>query len=205
MTFNEWLSLLAISLLGAFSPGPSLAVVVKNTLGGDRFRGIITAWSHSIGIGFYALLSLLGLAFALEKFPAVYKFIAYAGAIYLLWIGVKSLTSKGGISATLQAGKKLSYLECARDGLMISILNPKIGLFFIALFSQFIHPEVGTSGKVLTVLTPLITDGLWYSIVASTLSQPNILLFLRKKSHWIDRLSGALLIFLAVQIFWRNI
>lgn len=204
MTFSAWLSLLMISLLGAISPGPSLAMVIKNTLGSNRLGGILTAWAHALGIGVYAFLSLLGLAIVLKQLPILFLLIAYAGGLYLLWLGFNSLRSKGGVAAQLTAGTRKPYFQCMRDGAMISLLNPKIGLFFIALFSQFIHPEVGLAGKLATVLTPLITDGLWYTIIALTLSQPKILAFLRQKAVWVDRLSGIVLIALALRILWVN-
>lgn len=205
MTLNAWLSLFMISLLGAVSPGPSLAVIIKNTLGGNPLSGICTAWAHALGIGVYALLSLLGLDLVLQNWPLLFLIISTMGAIYLFFLGFNALHSKGGVAASLTKGNKISYYQCFRDGAMISLLNPKIGLFFIALFSQFIHPEVGLSGKVITVLTPLLTDGLWYSVIALTLSQPKILLFLRKKAIWVDRLSGVILILLALKILWENL
>lgn len=205
MTFTAWLSLFMVSLLGATSPGPSLAVVAKNTLGGNKINGILTAWSHAMGIGVYALLTVLGLAIVLKQFPVVFQTISYAGALYLAWIGINALRSKGGVADKLNTGKATGYWQSMRDGLMISLLNPKIGLFFIALFSQFIHAEVGVGGKILTVLTPLLTDGLWYTLIALTLSQPKILALLRRKAQWIDRLTGVALILVALRIVWGNL
>ena len=61
MTLTTWLSLLAISALGAMSPGPSLAMVVKHSLAGGRTNGIATAWAHASGIAIYAFITLIGL------------------------------------------------------------------------------------------------------------------------------------------------
>lgn len=202
MTLTAWLALLAISLLGAVSPGPSLAVVAGNTLGGNKFNGILTAWSHALGIGIYACLTLFGLMLVLKENPALFQFITYAGALYLAWLGINALRSQGGIAAKLNTGKAAGYVESMRNGLMISLLNPKIGLFFLALFSQFIHPEVSLWGKVITMLTPMCVDGLWYTIVALVLSHPKILYRLRAKALWIDRLTGIVLLLLALRIIW---
>lgn len=205
MTLSAWLSLVAISLLGATSPGPSLAVVVKNTLGGNKFNGLLTAWAHALGIGVYAFLTLLGLAVVLANSPDLFRFVTYVGALYLAWLGVKALLSKGGVTTRLDdAQNATSYMQSMRDGLMISLLNPKIGLFFLALFSQFIHADVGLAGKVLTVLTPILIDGLWYSLIALIVSIPKILEALRKQAQWIDRLTGLVLILLALQIIIKN-
>lgn len=203
MGFAEWLSLFAISLVGAMSPGPSLAVVVKNTLGNGRLSGILTSWAHAFGIGFYALFTMLGLAVILKNNESVFNFISYAGALYLAWLGIKALRSNAKGVKLAQEGTKATHIESMRDGLMISLLNPKIALFFIALFSQFITPNVGLGGQVATVLTPFVVDGLWYTLIAFILSNPKILEKLRQKASLLDKITGILLILLAVKILFN--
>ncbi|MCL1137812.1 LysE family translocator [Shewanella pneumatophori] len=200
MTFSAWLGLLAICCLGAMSPGPSLAMVVRHTLGGGRGKGIICAWAHSIGIGVYALLTLLGLAVLLKQAPMVFNGIAIIGALYLAYMGIQALRSKGGMSDKLAAGESTDALTAARDGLAISLFNPKIMLFFLALFSQFVMVADNMTGKALIVLTPLIIDGLWYTLIALILSHSAVLPKLREKSALIDKLSGVVLILLAVRV-----
>lgn len=109
MTISIWLSLLLICILGAMSPGPSLAVVAKHSLTGGRKHGLVTAWSHACGVGLYALLTLLGLAVVLKQSPTVFNMISYAGAGYLAYLGVNALRSKGGVAEKLAAGKLLPF------------------------------------------------------------------------------------------------
>ncbi|MCL1092516.1 LysE family translocator [Shewanella kaireitica] len=200
MSFSAWLGLLAICCLGAMSPGPSLAMVVRHTLGGGRGKGIICAWAHSIGIGVYALVTLLGLAVVLKQAPMVFNGIAIIGALYLAYMGVQALRSKGGMSDKLAAGKSTDALTAARDGLAISLFNPKIMLFFLALFSQFVMVADNMTAKGLIVLTPLLVDGLWYTLIALVLSHSAVLPKLREKAALIDKLSGVVLILLAVRV-----
>jgi len=215
MSFTAWLSLLAICCLGAMSPGPSLAMVVRHTLTGGRGKGILCAWAHSIGIGLYALVTLLGLAVVLKQAPMVFNGIAIIGALYLAWMGVKALGSKGGISDKLDAGNgsgsdsstdsaaghsRAETFAAARDGLAISLFNPKIMLFFLALFSQFVMAADSLFGQSLIVFTPLIIDGLWYTFIALILSHPSVLPKLRAKAAIIDKLSGVVLILLAIRV-----
>ncbi|GGZ08287.1 MULTISPECIES: LysE family translocator [Shewanella] len=200
MSWSMWLGLLAICCLGAVSPGPSLAMVVRHTLGGGRAQGIACAWAHSIGIGTYALITLLGLAAVLKHSPMLFKVIAIAGALYLAWLGIKALRSTGGMQQKLAAGKRSSVLEAARDGLAISMLNPKIMLFFMALFSQFVLAAQHSAGKGLIVITPIVVDGLWYTFIAFMLSQPKILDKLRHNATVIDKLTGGVLLLLALRV-----
>ncbi|MEJ2762819.1 LysE family translocator [Photobacterium sp. MCCC 1A19761] len=200
MTFSIWLSLLMICMLGAMSPGPSLAVVAKHSLSGGRLHGVVTSWAHAFGVGVYALLTLLGLAVVLKQSPTLFTAITYAGAAYLAYLGVNALRSKGGVAAKLSAGTPVRLGIAARDGLMISILNPKLALFFLALFSQFVAVGTELSSRAIIVATPLLVDGLWYTLIALVLSNPKVLDKLRMKAQLIDRLSGVVLILLALRV-----
>ncbi|WP_351017453.1 LysE family translocator [Shewanella sp. AC91-MNA-CIBAN-0169] len=202
MTLSAWLGLLAICCLGAMSPGPSLAMVVRHTLSGGRLHGIVCAWAHSIGIGVYALVTLLGLAAILKASPLMFNAIAIIGAIYLAWMGIQALGSKGGMQQKLAAGEATSLWIAARDGLAISLLNPKILLFFLALFSQFVLAAQTTTGQALIVFTPLIIDGLWYTVIAFVLSHSAVLPKLREKAKLINRLSGIVLILLSIRVIY---
>lgn len=205
MELTAWLSLLSICVLGAMSPGPSLAMVIRHTLGGGPLKGIVCAWAHSLGIGFYALITLLGLAVLLQQAPMVFNAIALAGAAYLAWLGWQALNAKDGVQDKLTSGKQASWLDAARDGLAISLFNPKILLFFLALFSQFVKAADSLTGQTLIVLTPMVMDGLWYTLVALMLSHPRVLPKLRANALLIDRLSGVVLILLACRVVYTTL
>ncbi|EOC1774343.1 LysE family translocator [Vibrio fluvialis] len=200
MTFTVWLSLFTICILGAMSPGPSLAMVAKHSLAGGRKNGLATAWAHAFGIGVYAFITLIGLAVVLHQSPLLFKTISYAGAFYLAYLGLNALRSKGGVAAKLESGESVSVWQSAREGLMISLLSPKIALFFIALFSQFVAVGNEFSSKALIVVTPFVVDGLWYTFITFLLSSPRLLDKLRARAALIDRLSGVVLIALALRV-----
>ncbi|MBY8080828.1 LysE family translocator [Vibrio fluvialis] len=200
MTFTVWLSLFTICILGAMSPGPSMAMVAKHSLAGGRKNGLATAWAHAFGIGVYAFITLIGLAVVLHQSPLLFKTISYAGAFYLAYLGLNALRSKGGVAAKLESGESVSVWQSAREGLMISLLSPKIALFFIALFSQFVAVGNEFSSKALIVVTPFVVDGLWYTFITFLLSSPRLLDKLRARAVLIDRLSGVVLIALALRV-----
>ncbi|EOV1172008.1 LysE family translocator [Vibrio fluvialis] len=200
MTFTVWLSLFTICILGAMSPGPSLAMVAKHSLAGGRKNGLATAWAHAFGIGLYAFITLIGLAVVLHQSPLLFKTISYAGAFYLAYLGLNALRSKGGVAAKLESDESVSVWQSAREGLMISLLSPKIALFFIALFSQFVAVGNEFSSKALIVVTPFVVDGLWYTFITFLLSSPRLLDKLRARAVLIDRLSGVVLIALALRV-----
>lgn len=202
MSLSVWMSLVAICILGAMSPGPSLAVVAKNCLGGSWKNGVATAWAHAMGVGLYALASVLGLAIVLQHNPVLFKGIAYLGAGYLLWLGINALRSKGGVTAKLSAGKESSLLESARDGAMISMLNPKLALFFLALFSQFVAESHASESRAIVVATPVLLDGLWYTVVSLLITRPTVLEKIKARAVLVDRLTGVVLIGLALRVVY---
>lgn len=199
MTLTTWLSLLAICCLGAMSPGPSLAVVLKHTISNGRAHGVVTAVSHSAGVALWALLTVWGLAVLVVEWPLMYKLLTYAGAAYLMWMGIKALRSTG---ADPMAVKPViaPMGEAARDGLMVSLLNPKLAFFFIALFSQFVSAELVLADKLIMTGTAAVVDALWYIIVAVALSHSKVLDKLQSKSAAIDKISGVILLGLALRV-----
>ena len=94
-----------------------------------------------------------------------------------------------------------SLLDAARDGLLMALLNPKVGLFFLALFSQFVQEGMSLTAKTVFVSTIAIVDGAWYVLVAAVLSQGQWLEWLRQHQVWVERILGVILILLALRIF----
>ncbi|WP_018692853.1 LysE family translocator [Algicola sagamiensis] len=200
MTLTIWFSLFALVLLGAMTPGPSLAIIAKHALAGGRIHGLVAAWSHAIGIGVYACLSLLGLAVIFQESPVLFKVISYAGAAFLAYLGLNAFRAKGGIATKIEKAEKTSLSQAAREGFLISILNPKTALFFTALFSQFVAISHQMTDKFVLVSTPLIVDGLWFSFISFVLSRGRVLEYIRSRAVLIDRLSGGVLILLALRV-----
>lgn len=202
MTLSIWLSLLTVCILGAISPGPSLAVVARHSLTGGRLHGIVATWGHSVSVGLYALMTILGLALVMQESPMLFKMLTYGGSAYLMYLGIKSLRSKGGVAASFALGKQASIKRAALDGLAISLFNPKLALFFLALFSQFVHAGSEFFSQFVLVVTPMIVDGLWFTLITCILSYPRLLNTLRRRARQIDQISGCVLIVMAFRVLW---
>ncbi|GHC16505.1 LysE family translocator [Aidingimonas halophila] len=199
MPFSLWLSLAAVCAMGAISPGPSLAVVLRHTLGGGRLAGVSAALSHALGVGLYALLTVWGLGALIARQPMLFQGITWAGAFYLAWLGIKAL--RAGRSDTLTPhGIAETRQLAAREGMLVALGNPKLILFFVALLSQFVSPDMSVAAKALIVVTAMVIDGGWYTLVAVGLSHSAVLPWLRAHSHWINRATGVLLVGLAVRV-----
>ncbi|KZN63785.1 hypothetical protein N473_15825 [Pseudoalteromonas luteoviolacea CPMOR-1] len=208
MDLSAWLSLALICTLGAMSPGPSLAVVLRHSINNGPSAGISASVAHALGVGSYAALSILGLASLIAQFPAVYTFLLYIGAAYLAYLGYKILTSKpseGGDSAE-SLSASADWIIAAKEGFTVAFVNPKTAIFFVALFSQFIDPEAMTfTLAFLMCFTVFIIDAVWFigvSIAASTAKQR---FNLQSKQGFISKVLGIAFILLAVRVLYQTL
>ncbi|SFM32039.1 LysE family translocator [Marinobacter zhejiangensis] len=195
MTFATWLTVVTICALGAMSPGPSLALVLKQTLSGGRRHGVVAALFHGLGIGIYAFLSILGLAAIITTSPTAFTALQWGGALYLAWLGFKGLTAKP--TANNELPDIPTTRSAARDGFLIAFFNPKVAVFFLALFSQVVGTDTSLLAKFGYAATALVIDTGWYLIVAWLFSNPKWLDVLRQRAVWFERVFGAVLIALA--------
>lgn len=200
MSLMLWLSLLLICVLGAMSPGPSLAVVLRQTVSNSRGHGIAAGCAHALGVGLWAAMTVWGLALLVSRHELAYQLITWAGAAYLVWLGIGALRHAATPDIQAQKAGHESLLSAARSGMLISLLNPKLAVFFTALFSQFVSADQVWQDQVLMVLTATIVDGAWYSLVAVLFSQPRLLAWLRRHLKRVEQLTGVVLIGLAVRV-----
>ncbi|GHE99372.1 LysE family translocator [Thalassotalea profundi] len=202
MELHLWLSLVTICILGALSPGPSLALVIRNTLNGGSQQGYATALSHGFGVALYAAITATGIGIIIVKSPTLYSVIQYAGAAFLLYLGVKALMSKKqsvDLNSNSQHRANIT-VNGWRDGFLIAFLNPKLAIFFLALFSQFVDENAAWQQKAIMTSTVGFIDALWYIIVAYALSRGPVLEKLKNNSHIIDKITGCFLILLAARV-----
>ncbi len=201
MALSLWFSLALVCMMGAMSPGPSLAVVLKHSLSGGMKNGMLAALSHGFGVGLYAAASLLGLGALMLQFPTVYQFLVYLGAAYLAYLGLKILFSKSNDSELQVQKSAVSSSKALQDGFAIAFLNPKLAIFFLALFSQFIDPENLTLNiGIIMCLTVFLIDTGWYLLVALLTDVSKKRFGFTKQNIWLDRLLGAVFIALAIKV-----
>ncbi|MBW3693471.1 LysE family translocator [Aeromonas dhakensis] len=200
MELTSWLALAAICVMGAISPGPSLALIIRNTVQGGQGHGVATALGHGFGVGIYALITALGLAILITQTPLLFDVIRYGGAAFLAWLGVKALLAKPAKGEASEKVHQLRGRQGAFEGFMVAFLNPQLAVFFIALFSQFVHADTGWREGGIMMLTAGGIDAVWYVLVALVLSRGPVLAWLKAKSLVIDKVSGLVLLGLALKV-----
>ncbi|SBS32276.1 Threonine efflux protein [Marinomonas spartinae] len=203
MDTSTFFSLATICVMGAISPGPSLAVILRVTLSQSSYHGAVAALAHGFGIGLWALFTMQGLAILMLHYPSAFHVIAMLGGLYLAWLGIKALRFAGQGSQEQRVVTSVSYWQSARDGLAIALMNPKAALFFLALFSQYINSNMGAVLKMQLWGMVFAIDTVWYLLVALLLAGGPLLRWLKRNRVWVDRIMGCLLIGLGLSIFLR--
>jgi len=201
MTLSAWLSLALVCLLGAMSPGPSLAIVVRHSVTNGTRAGVICALSHGFGIFLWAMLMVSGLGALLMAQPTWFDGLRALGAGFLLYLGCRALLPQRGASASTREAISRDG-KAAREGFAIALSNPKIAVFFAALFSQFIQPDATLKAQLMIAITAAIIDVLWYMVVAMLLSRPVWSGYLTQPGSLLDRGFGVILIVLSAAVLW---
>lgn len=143
MSLETWLTVFIIGFVVVVSPGPNFAVTIRNSLVYSRRAGLCTVLGMALGSLVHITYCLVGIGVIIAKSILLFEVLKWLGAIYLVYIGIRSLL----------AGKRPSQIEdflknepinnyrAFYTGLLTDLLNPKATLFFLALFTQLIDPQ----------------------------------------------------------------
>jgi len=149
-------TLLAFSLIAALVivvPGPSNLFVLSRGLQSGSRAAVAGAAGCATGAFVYVIATAVGLAALLASSHVVFAIVHYAGAAYLCWLGISALRS--GTPESTRSGATGSPWRSYRQGLVVELGNPKVALFFLALFPQFIHPGAGPAAIQVLILGTL--------------------------------------------------
>ena len=202
MTNWFWIQFTTICIVGAMSPGPSMALIIRNSIKYGRASGILGSIGQSIGIGIYAAVSVAGLQIILINNIFLFNAIQFCGSVFLLILGIIFLRDSGH---KLSIEDEQKSVNSFMQGFAISILNPKILIWFAAIFSQFIEISSTNFIKLTMVLIASSIDGLWYIILTIIVTGFGLKQFLENNTKIIQNISGAVLIFISIIILYNTL
>ncbi|ASS74019.1 lysine transporter LysE [Tumebacillus algifaecis] len=176
-------------VLGLFLiPGPAVLLTATRTVQGGRKAGILAGLGIATGDLIHTLFAAVGLSAILLTSAFAFNFIKYAGAAYLLYLGIRALLEKPA-DPTLPKVAQVSPLRTFGQAIVTEVLNPKTALFYLAFLPQFVHPERGASIAQFVVLGLLfVVMGTIYTTLIALSMRP--LGRLVKRVAWIGRWSG---------------
>jgi len=197
--FSAWLSLATICILGVMTPGQSFIVILRHSLAG-RINGLTASLAHGLGVALYAMLTVTGLAIIIQQTPWLFNLIKYFGVAFLLFLAYKALASKAADTKFSVQKTRVPLCQSFSEGLMVAFLNPKLAIFFLALFSQFVDAQGGWQKNLIITSTVACIDTLWYCLISLLLSHPVIMSTLRSNLHIIEKLTGIALLAVALKV-----
>jgi len=192
MSLLIFLKIFAVCLLGAMSPGPSMVVVINNAIFKNRLNGILTSIGHGVGIGIYALFAVLGIALIIKTNLYVFNVIKFLSIIFLVYLGVNLMITNDKLEFD---GKDInSGFTSFLQGLSISLLNPKIFIWFVAIYSQFMSVDNDMIFNTILILTASIIDAIWYVILTLLVTTNIALDFIKDKSVLLKKFVGSVFV-----------
>ncbi|WP_037497450.1 LysE family translocator [Solirubrobacter soli] len=188
---------LPIAALVTITPGAATAMVIRSAMRGGWTAGLRTIAGNSIGVVAWALLSIAGISALVAASEVAFIALKVTGALVLVWLGIQSFRRAGSAVVELEPRRARAF----RDGLITSLANPKLAVFFVALFPQF----VGARGDVLPTTLAMAAmivclDFVWYSTLAILASRAKAGFMASRAGRWMERVTGSVLIALGVRV-----
>jgi RhtB (resistance to homoserine/threonine) family protein len=191
-----------LNLLAAVSPGPDFVMVVRNSLCYSRRSGIFTSLGISLALGFHLIFWAAGIGLIISKSIVLFSIIKYLGAGYLIYMGICAILAKKSKLDQMEERKAtdLTRLEAFRMGFLTNILNPKVTMFFLSMFTLVISNS--TPVVIILIISAIIigTAFAWFTIVSIFLSKQNVQRVFLKYEKTINRTLGVLLILIGIRI-----
>lgn len=194
---------LAINMI----PGPDVIYIVSNTIKGKLSAGLKAALGLGVGYFFHTLAACLGLSAIILSSSLAFSVVKWLGAAYLVYLGVQSLLSMWRGESKIVENKNVdNNKNVFVQGVIVSVLNPKVALFFLSFLPQFIDTSASSTSMQLLVL------GLLFSVLATTcnvlyasvgnwvFSRPHS----QRYSRTLEGVSGILLISLASKVAFSD-
>ncbi|MEO1254336.1 MAG: LysE family translocator [Bacteroidota bacterium] len=200
----HWITFFTAAILLNLSPGPDMIFIVSQTSKRGIRSGFASVLGIWIGTFIHVVFAALGLSAILMTSAIAFSIIKWIGAVYLIWIGIQSIRSKGENNFQLKhkvTSKKL--IKSLQEGILVSLLNPKVAIFFLAFLPQFVEPQAGATSFQLFLHGSLIIVVAAFIEIPMVLVSSKLITYLnknKKTSLWIDRGLGSILILLGLKL-----
>ena len=198
---------LTVSILINLSPGPDMIYTAARSLSQGIKAGIFSALGIFVGCLFHITAAVFGLSKLIEESVLLFSIIKYAGAAYLIYLGIRSFLNKKKTKKEIDTLPTLTSRKIFFQGMVTNILNPKVAIFFLSFLPQFIDPQSTYLKEQIAFL------GLWFDvqgagiliIVACAVGAfKNILQKNTAIWNWQEKITGLILFGLGLKMFFSK-
>jgi threonine/homoserine/homoserine lactone efflux protein len=187
-----------IAAIVTITPGAATAMVIRSALRGGWRSGVLTIAGNSLGVLAWGLLSVLGISALVAASEVAFLVLKVTGAVVLVWLGVQALRGRRTAAADDPRGTARSAYG---NGLVTSFANPKLAVFFIALFPQFLHEGQSVLLTTLAMALLLIAvDLVYFTLLALVVSRAKRAVVGSSLARRVERVTGAVMVGLGVRV-----
>jgi threonine/homoserine/homoserine lactone efflux protein len=189
------LAFLPVAAVLTLTPGVATALVVRSAVRGGRREALLVTVGNSLGILAWAVFAAVGVAALVAASASLFTTIKLIGALVLIVLGLQGLLGRKADAPPPPPGTAM------RTGLVTSLANPKLAVFFVALFPQFVDDRAAVLPTTLLMAALIVTfDFAWYSGLAVLVSRAKREVMRTRVARWVERTTGAVLIALGARV-----
>lgn len=196
------------SIILALIPGSDTMFILGQTIANSRKSGVFSALGVCAGILVHTFLAAFGLSLVLKNSMTAFNIVKFLGAMYLVYMGIKSIRSKDSLLVSEGEVAKENLKKAFLQGIVTNVLNPKVALFFLAFLPQFVDTSntYGALPFAILGLTSFTISGIW--CVSLSIFASFIAVFLKKNKNFgkiINKVSGTIFIVLGINLLRAKI
>lgn len=217
--FEGLLLITTIHLLAAASPGPDFVLVSQQTLSHGKKTGLLCSLGIALGLAVHIVYSSLGLAAIIASSESILWGIKLLGGSYLIYLGIQGLKAKkteftnnasspsNNSTAHISPAsvEKLSKRKTLVKGFLCNALNPKAPIYFVALFTMVLSPDMPLYQLAIYGVWMMILQFAWFATVVMLLSRPKINNRFQQFGHWLDRVLGGAMLLMGIKVLTSKI
>lgn len=199
----EYAGLMVAFGIGAVSPGPDFAMVLRQSIAHGRRAAILTSAGIASAIVIHGTYTVLGIGLVVAQSVLVFSALKFIGAAYLIWLGIGALRAPpprqpDGLDAP--STRVMGAAQAFGIGFLTNLLNPKAVLFFLALFTTLVSTSTPAAAQAIYVASMSAMLFGWFALVSLLFTTPRIRGGFYRMGRWFNRATGAALIFLAITV-----
>ena len=189
----------AIFIPALMLPGPDFIAVVRSSMARGTRAGLMTTFGVTMGLGFYAGLSLLGLSAILVQYQWLAWLVKICGGLYLGWLGVRLLLTRPAAieidgADDERTGNPLAF------GFLVTLTNPKAIVLFTSVFATAVTDAMPLWAMAMMIGLVMASSATWYTLVTLFMSSRPVIVRFQNARHWIERAAGVCFVAIAGKI-----
>lgn len=204
--FGLWSALAIIWFSAVVAPGPNFIAILHVAASENRKAALMTAAGVGFGTFIWAAAGVYGLKALFTVLPATALAIKLAGAVYLIWVGIKLWREAGRMALEMEAGaaRQMSLLQAFNFGLLTNLANPKTAVFAASLFAVSVPPGAPAWFAILSIATIVGISLSWYTLLATVGSLDVFARLYNRARTTMLRITGAIFVAYGLKLIVDN-